>query len=129
LVFYSIYILYKGGVFIRCLKGELILNKGSINNFKKIITRQEIISFSRHIIKLIERSHSEILNREVPFRGIIICCLVGRSRNKARNIIIIMIMRLVTVTATMTVIVRERRRGCPRLRKWYRNLIILNNSI
>jgi hypothetical protein len=38
-LFIGAYILYTGGVFIQGFKEEFVLNRGVINNFKKIVKR------------------------------------------------------------------------------------------
>jgi hypothetical protein len=35
-----------------------MLNRGVVNNFEKVIKREEVVVFDRHIIKLIEGSHN-----------------------------------------------------------------------
>jgi hypothetical protein len=35
-----------------------VLNKGIVNDFKKVVKREEIVAFNWHIIKLIEGCHS-----------------------------------------------------------------------
>jgi hypothetical protein len=36
-----------------------------MNDFKKIVERYKVVSFFGHIAKLMEGSHSEVLNREL----------------------------------------------------------------